>query len=95
MILSRSSRPVVAPGVVFAEVDGDMVLLDGRSGVYYALNQVGTRVWALIIGGAALSEIHDTLLAEYDVPADVLWKDLTRLIGEMQDNALVAIEVTV
>jgi hypothetical protein len=92
--LSRSSRPVVAPDVVFAEVDGDTVLLDGRSGVYYALNQVGTRVWALVTGGAALGEIHDVLLAEYDVPVDVLWADLTRLVAEMEHNALVTIEAS-
>jgi hypothetical protein len=95
MTLNRSSRLVVVPGVVFAEVDGDTVLLDGRSGVYYALNQIGTRLWALIIGGAALGEIHDVLLEEYDVPAEVLWADLTRLVGEMTDNALVTIEAGV
>jgi hypothetical protein len=95
MTLNRSSRLVVVPGVVFAEVDGDTVLLDGRSGVYYALNQIGTRLWALIIGGAALGEIHDVLLKEYDVPAEVLWADLTRLVGEMTDNALVTIEAGV
>jgi hypothetical protein len=94
MTPSRSSRPLVAPDVVFAEVDGDTVLLDGRSGVYYALNQVGTRLWALIVDGAALGEIHDTLLAEYDVPSDVLWADLTRLVVEMGDNRLVTMEVT-
>jgi len=95
MTLNRNSRLVVVPGVVFAEVDGDTVLLDGRSGVYYALNQIGTRLWALIIGGAALGEIHDVLLEEYDVPAEVLWGDLTRLVGEMTDNALVTIEAGV
>lgn len=92
MTLNPGSRPLVAPDVVFAEVDGDTVLLDGRSGAYYALNQVGTRAWTLITGGAALGDIHDTLLAEYDVSAEVLWADLTRLVAELQDNALVKLE---
>ena len=90
--LSRSSRPVVAPEVVAAEVDGDTVLLDGRSGLYYALNQVGTRLWTLIAEGAALGEIHDVLLAEYDVPTQVLWADLTTLICDLRDCRLVTIE---
>jgi hypothetical protein len=88
----RGSRIVVAPDVVFAEVDGDTVLLDGRSGAYYALNQVGTRFWTLAAGGAALGDIHDALLEEYDVSASVLWADLITLVSDMQGNALVTID---
>jgi hypothetical protein len=73
-------------------VDGDTVLLDGPSGLYYALNPVGTRAWTLIAGGATLGEIHDTLLAEYEVSADVLWADLARLIEDLRTSVLVTIE---
>ena len=92
MTLDRGSRPLIAPDVVSAEVDGDTILLDGRSGAYYAMNPVGTRAWTLITGGAALGDVHDALLAEYDVSADVLWADLTRLVAELQDNGLVKVE---
>src|SRR5438128_11690638 len=90
--LTRSSRLVLSPDVVFAEVDGDTVLLDGRSGVYYALNQIGTRVWMLASGGAAMGDVHEALLAEYEVSSDELWADLTKLVGELQDSTLVTIE---
>ena len=78
--------------VIFAEVDGDTVLLDGRAGTYYALNATGTRLWSLLAEGSSLGEIHDVLLEEYEVPPDVLWADLTRLIGEMIDSTLITVE---
>jgi hypothetical protein len=86
------SKVAVAPGVVFAEVDGDTVLLDGRSGVYYALNDVGTRCWALICEGRLLGDIHKTVRREYEVPPEVLWADLTKLVDEMTKNSLVTVE---
>ena len=90
--LSVQSRALVAPGVVFAEVDGETVLLDAKTGTYFGLDEVGTRVWSLIAGGAVLGDIQASLVSEFDVAAEVLWVDLVDLVGDMATNGLVSFE---
>src|SRR2546430_12237463 len=44
--------------------------------VYYSLDAVGSRIWALVQSPRSVREIRDTLLAEYDVPAERCERDL-------------------
>jgi hypothetical protein len=74
-----------------AEVDSCLVLLDATSGMYYSLNAVGLRLWTMSSRGATLGDIVDTLLLEYVVERDVLWRDLESLISELRQNALLEV----
>ena len=82
---------MVAPGVVFAEVDGETVLLDAQSGTYFGLDEVGTRAWTLMTAGSSLGDVHAAILSEYDVAPEVLWADLAKLVGEMVTSGLVTV----
>jgi hypothetical protein len=81
---------VPAVGVLFAEVDGETVLLDSRTGSYFSLNEVGARTWPQLSAGVPLGTIHQGLLADYDVASDVLWSDLKELITALAAAGLVA-----
>jgi Coenzyme PQQ synthesis protein D (PqqD) len=75
------------------ELGGEAVLLDLRTGTYYGLNAVGTRFLELVNAGVSLSEIHQTMLAEFDVPADLLQADLLKLAGEMVSKGLLQVDL--
>jgi coenzyme PQQ synthesis protein D (PqqD) len=81
--------------VLAAHLEGEAVLLDLASGTYFGMNGVATRAWEIITsaeaGGATLAEIEATLLAEYDVSADVLATDLARLVEELRARKLVQV----
>jgi len=79
----------VSDDVVFRELDGEAVILNLGSGTYFGLDEVGTRVWALIEAHGRLRAVYDMLLDEYDVPPDVLERDLIRLVSEMAEKGLV------
>ena len=81
------SRIVAVAGVLSAEVDGEAVLLHG--GTYFGLNAVAARVWFLLGEGKSLGSLCETLQSEFDVPAEVLWDDVVKLIGEMSTSGLV------
>jgi hypothetical protein len=83
VIYSRS------PDVVFTPMEGETVLLDLRSGVYYSLNSVGTAVWEMLTGTAPLGAVCSALCARFDVPADNAWGDLAALIGHLSREQLV------
>ena len=86
------SRVTIPDEVVFREIDGESVLLDLASGEYYGLNEVGTRIWTLLVAGAGPGEVLSSLRREYKADDDVLRRDLLELMGELRDRGLVGID---
>ena len=78
----------VAPDVVFRELDGEAVILNLESGIYFGLDQVGTRIWRLIQEHGALQKVFETMCDEYDVGSDTLERDLLQLVDELCEKRL-------
>jgi hypothetical protein len=75
--------------VVFRELEGEAVLLNLETGVYFGLNEVGTRIWSLLQEGVSLTQVLDQIQDEYTVSAEVLQEDLLRLVEQMLEKGLV------
>jgi hypothetical protein len=88
-VITVTDRFVVNPSVVFRELDGEAVLLNLESGVYFGLDPVGTRVWALLLELGAPSAVCAHMIAEYDVAREVLERDVLHLVGELVRQNLV------
>ena len=79
------------PGdVVFRDLDGEGVLLNLTTGMYYGLNPTGTVVWNLLRQGCSTSEIVSAIVARFDVDADVAAADVALLVGDLAAKGLVA-----
>jgi hypothetical protein len=82
--------------VLFRDLAGEAVLLDPEAGIYFGLNEVGTRAWNLIGpgagAGATLATVHAALLAEYEAPPERIWDDLLALVRDLIDHRLVEID---
>ena len=65
------------------------MLLDLDGGTYFALNEVGARVWELSDGSRTVAEIATLLADEYDAPAAVIKADVLELLGELEVEQLV------
>jgi hypothetical protein len=90
--LTLNSRARMSDDVVFRELEGEAVLLDMRSGTYFGLDTVGTRIWQLVGQYGALATVLEEIVHEFDVDADVAQRDLVRLVQELADRGLVEIE---
>jgi len=66
------------------------VLLNLKTGVYLGLNPVGTRIWQLLQEDGALSRVMEVMLREYNVTEEKLAQDLLDLVGQMEEQGLVA-----
>ncbi|HET9439390.1 MAG TPA: PqqD family protein [Longimicrobiales bacterium] len=64
------------------------VLLDSRSGHYYGLDEVGSRIWSLAQAGFAPSSIAEKLAEEYDAPPDRLRSDVQAFLSELRNSRL-------
>jgi Coenzyme PQQ synthesis protein D (PqqD) len=69
----------------------ETAILHLGSGVYYSLNPVGTRVWALLQEPVVVQQLRDRLLAEFDVPQDRLEGDLSQLLDGLAAAGLIEI----
>jgi hypothetical protein len=53
---------------------------------YYGLDEVGTRVWALLSNGADVPAVVAHLTEEFDAPAERIEADLTALFQQLTDD---------
>lgn len=87
----------VHPDVVWRDVDGEIVLLNVVTGQYFGLDEVGSRVWALLQqdgeAGTLLATLQSRVTAEFEVDAPTALADLTALIKQLTDQQLVTVSV--
>jgi coenzyme PQQ synthesis protein D (PqqD) len=77
------------------EIDGEMVLLDLRSGMYLGLNRLGTFIWKLIDtahGAVAAETIVQAVTGQFDVDPGRARQDLDQLLVELSSNRLVRVQ---
>jgi len=84
-------RVSVSPHVLVRQVEGELVLLNLKTKRYFGLDEVGTRVWALLATGQQIQAVYEALLAEYDVDAERLRQNLDELIGKLAESGLIEI----
>ncbi|MDH3599615.1 MAG: PqqD family peptide modification chaperone [Candidatus Tectomicrobia bacterium] len=89
--VSGHSIVVATEGQVSCELVDEVAILSLQSGVYYGLNEVGGRIWQLIQQPIPVHQVHETLLAEYDVVPERCERDLVALLQDLAAKGLVEI----
>ena len=79
MDLTLNDSIVVSEDVLFRELDDEAVLLNLKTGIYFGLNPLGTRIWRLILEERSLARVLEKMLHEYDVERAVMETDLLEL----------------
>ena len=67
----------------------EIMLLHTRTEQYFALNEVGARLWALTDGRRNVADILAILREEYDVDQAELQTDVEELLIELVTNQLI------
>jgi len=87
-----SDRVNIPMQVMARQVGDETVILDLASGTYYGLDPVGARIWQLIAQGRTLAQVCEAMLAEYEVTAADIERDLMALVQTLLDKNLLAAE---
>jgi hypothetical protein len=66
-----------------------ILLLSVDDGNYFALNEVGGRIWELCDGGHGVDDIIAVVCDEYEAPRDRVQEDVVVLLGELQAEGLI------
>ena len=91
-MISLESRVTIHQDAVFRELDGEAVILQLEAGMYFGLDPVGTRLWQLIETHGQLRPVLEAAATEFDVPADVLERDLIELVSGLAEKQLVVVQ---
>lgn len=83
--MNQSLPPEIAfsPDVLFQAIDDEAVLLDMASEEYFALNEMGMRMWQLLSENGSTEDAIQKLLLEYDVDENTLRQDMAEWVGEL------------
>ena len=91
--LTLTSDAVIAQGddQVSTVVDGETVLMNIGNGKYYQLDDIGSRVWALIENPTAVSAVCDQLVEEFEVERPTCEADVLQLVDRLLANQLIRV----
>jgi hypothetical protein len=79
-------------GVLAQEAHGQTVLLRLRDGGYYALDEVGARIWELCDGRRSLADIVKVLCSEFDAPEETVRADALEFIDALRREMLLVVD---
>ena len=86
-ILDQNLEP--SREAVESRVGEETVLLHLKSGTYFGIDAVGTRIWALLKEGMRPKDICQRIAAEYDVPPETAEADARRFLDDLRSNGIV------
>jgi hypothetical protein len=86
------SATIVAAGDLLTNEFGtELVILNLRDGVYYGLENAGTRIWGLLQTPVTVAAIRDALVSEYDVAPAHCERDVRSLVATLVSKGLAEI----
>ena len=92
MAKALPARVTISKDILFTEVDNETVLLNMPDGLYFGLDDIGTRIWQLLSEDGDVAQTLERMLAESEVDADTLTQDLSDLIADLADAGLLTID---
>jgi len=89
--ITLASRIRINDDVVFHDLQGEAVILNLKTGVYFGLDPVGTRIWHLLQERPSLQAVLDALVEEYAVTQARCAEDLLRFAARLREQGLVEV----
>ena len=75
-------------GLVGEEIDGEVVMIDLASGIYYSLRGSAVFVWRQIKSGTSEDDLLTALLRSYDAPTGVIEDACAALLAALRGDGL-------
>jgi hypothetical protein len=73
-------------------VDGEAILINLASGLYYSMDRTGAVAWSLLAAGSSVDGITAHLAARHGMSADSIRADIRRLVDELLSEGLVVVD---
>lgn len=77
--------------IVAKVIDGEAMIMNVRSGIYYSLDGAGVTIWSAIERGRAVEQVARAVATRYDISLERATEDVVRLAGELLAEQIVAV----
>jgi hypothetical protein len=84
----------ISDDVIHQPVQEEVVLLNLKSQQYYSLDDVGSRMWNLLLEHRDIDIVSSILLREYKVDSDRLRTDVEALVAQLAQAGILVISST-
>jgi hypothetical protein len=91
MAISIESRISRHKEILSSEVDNEAVLLSLNTNMYFGLDEVASRIWALADKPILISEIIQSLLKEYEIDKETCQKEVLDFVELLYYQKLIVI----
>ena len=73
-------------------IDGEAVLINLATGVYYSMRGSGAYLWSQLEPGSTLSRLGDIVAIRYGIDPELAQRDVQRLVAELHAEGLVTLD---
>lgn len=78
------------PDLMVADMDGESVMMDVNQGSYFAINQVGSHIWAQLETPQTFAALNDSVLRSFQTTdAAQIHQDVNRFLTDLVANKLI------
>jgi Coenzyme PQQ synthesis protein D (PqqD) len=89
--MTRGFR-VNSPNVIHETIEGEVILIDLKTGTYYSLRDSGAAVWQAIELGAGEDGIAAELQSRYDASEEQIRDAVRQLLAQLEGEGLIRAE---
>ena len=89
-LLSR--RLIPSPDAAESRVGDETVLLHRKSGLYFGLDAMGTRIWSMLKEGRNPTQICTEIACGHDVERATVEADVRAFLGDLDAHSLIVAE---
>lgn len=91
MVTAQTRLRLNTDKVIASVIDGEPVMINLSSGVYYSMDGVGGFIWQRVDAAQNAEEIAAALEAHYDVSIEQAREDVVRLAAQLFDEEVVVV----
>ena len=82
-------RPRRQEQIIAQKGSQEVLLFNMDDGSYFALNEVGNRIWELCDGTHGMAEMVCVLAKEYNAPAEMIEMDVLEVLEDLRKKDLI------
>lgn len=79
----------ISKDLVYQELDGEMVILEMKSGQYFGIDVIGSRIWQMLENKVPPVLMVEKLQEEFEVETDLCRQHVVTFLGELEKNKLI------
>lgn len=90
-LTALKSEVKISKNVFFREMEGEAVLLNVQTGVYFGLDSTGTAIWQILEKKSRLDQVLKAMLQDYEIDEDTCRADLLKFVSSLEKNGLLEV----